>query len=400
MKKTLTLIFGIFFLVSLVSTTSVGTLDMTEGKVVYTPPEVSDAEIVCADCNLNDLGNVNAGTPANQDALIWDVGTSKWIPSQAIAALSKWFVSLTNGYLYNSSDTIYFNDTRLNLTIDSRMGAGANASWNQTRADSLYLSDGNYSILTGLISNASYLSTYNVTYHNKAAYQFTDNNFNGSGNFTTFGEIGIGTITPEHTLDVVSANYEVARFKRDTGGGGGGGVFVFENDAGVKWAFGVGSTGNSFINERDGNEIPFQIEQNTATNTLCLDNHDRVGIGSCNPGYKLDVEGSINIMSGQFYRANDQTFAGYQTTVTGTSEDGFRFGSTNAYPLALFAGGGTGGFPSIWIDEANQNVGVKTHTPTHDLNVVGNVNVTGNLIVGGCIQYNCSDSCITLGTCI
>lgn len=59
MKKTLTLIFGIFFLVSLVSTTSVGTLDMTEGKVVYTPPEVSDAEIVCADCNLNVVGNVN-----------------------------------------------------------------------------------------------------------------------------------------------------------------------------------------------------------------------------------------------------------------------------------------------------------------------------------------------------
>lgn len=32
--------------------------------------------------------------------------------------------------------------------------------------------------------------------------------------------------------------------------------------------------------------------------------------------------------------------------------------------------------------------------------ILGNVNITGNLVVTGCIQYNCSGSCVTLGDCI
>jgi len=48
---------------------------------------------------------------------------------------------------------------------------------------------GNYSTFTGLIGNASYLSTYNATYAVKADYQFTTNNFNGSGDFNTTGNI-------------------------------------------------------------------------------------------------------------------------------------------------------------------------------------------------------------------
>ncbi len=37
---------------------------------------------------------------------------------------------------------------------------------------------------------------------------------------------------------------------------------------------------------------------------------------------------------------------------------------------------------------------------TEDLIVGGNLTIGKNLIVGGCIQYNCSDSCITLGSCL
>lgn len=54
----------------------------------------------------------------------------------------------TNGfYLYNDSSTIYFNETQLNITIDARFGAGANASWNQSLADTLYVT------YTGAVSN-------------------------------------------------------------------------------------------------------------------------------------------------------------------------------------------------------------------------------------------------------
>jgi len=47
-----------------------------------------------------------------------------------------------------------------------------NASWNQSYANTLYISSGNTSIYDGLINNASYLSTYNATY-NTWAYNMT-----------------------------------------------------------------------------------------------------------------------------------------------------------------------------------------------------------------------------------
>lgn len=60
---------------------------------------------------------------------------------------------LTNNWLFNNgSGYLSFNDTKLNSSIDARVGNGEPA-WN-----------GNYSIFTGLINNASYLSTFNLTY--------------------------------------------------------------------------------------------------------------------------------------------------------------------------------------------------------------------------------------------
>ena len=47
----------------------------------------------------------------------------------------------TNGfYLYNDTTIIYFNETQLNITIDSRAsGLGDNESWNQSHAESLFV---------------------------------------------------------------------------------------------------------------------------------------------------------------------------------------------------------------------------------------------------------------------
>ncbi len=101
----------------------------------------------------------------------------------------------------------------INSTIDICIEGGnclstlssGNLSWNETRANSLYISGGNLSIYNGLINNASYLSTYNLTYDAKADYQFLGNNFNGSGNLTIVngGRLGIGTSAPEYELQVI-----------------------------------------------------------------------------------------------------------------------------------------------------------------------------------------------------
>jgi len=66
------------------------------------------------------------------------------------------------------------------------------------------------STYAGLINNDSYLSTFNSTYNSKADYEFGNNNFNGSGNFTTTGSIktkylNSTNITADCTLNVNSA---------------------------------------------------------------------------------------------------------------------------------------------------------------------------------------------------
>ncbi|KKK77325.1 hypothetical protein LCGC14_2854740, partial [marine sediment metagenome] len=53
----------------------------------------------------------------------------------------------------------------------------------------------------------------------------------------------------------------------------------------------------------------------------------------------------------------------------------------------------------VFIDSTG-NVGIGTDSPNQNLHVVGNINVTGNLYVGGCITYNYTGTPVTLGTCV
>ncbi len=70
--------------------------------------------------NLSELQDTNIPTPTDQDILTYDSGTALWI-SQAASTFSKWIINTTNGFFYTTGgDTLFFNDTLLNDTIDSR----------------------------------------------------------------------------------------------------------------------------------------------------------------------------------------------------------------------------------------------------------------------------------------
>lgn len=66
---------------------------------------------------LDDISDVNAPTPSDGESLVWSSSLMKWISDTVI---SRWIVSTFNGYLYNDADTLYFNETKLNNTIDAR----------------------------------------------------------------------------------------------------------------------------------------------------------------------------------------------------------------------------------------------------------------------------------------
>jgi hypothetical protein len=82
--------------------------------------------------NLNVSDNVSASYYFGDGSLLVGVGGGGDINS----------VQGGNIYIYNGSDSgnvvLVFNETRLNLTIDDRVGGGDNSSWNESYANSLY----------------------------------------------------------------------------------------------------------------------------------------------------------------------------------------------------------------------------------------------------------------------
>ena len=102
----------------------------------------------------------------------------------------------------------------------------------------------------------------------------------------------------------------------------------------------------------------------TINNSVFFVNRDngRVGIGMTGPSEKLDVAGAIKASG----------------TIYGNRADRFAF-------YAISGGVYVGGLVDNYFAG---NVGIGTDSPTHKLNVVGDVNFTENLEVGGNITGN------------
>lgn len=65
--------------------------------------------------DLNDLADVNAGSPSDNDALTWDAATSKWIPEAAVGGSTVVWKAASEQAYYATSPSA-FNWTDLDLT--------------------------------------------------------------------------------------------------------------------------------------------------------------------------------------------------------------------------------------------------------------------------------------------
>lgn len=102
------------------------------------------------------------------------------------------------------------------------------------------------------------------------------------------GNVGIGTSTPNFPLKVVASNtnYSVASFV----GKNPAGASVIFSDPTTTASPGIGSVGNSLTLWSNSLE------------RLRIASSGNVGIGSMSPGYKLDVNGDVNIAAGHALR--------------------------------------------------------------------------------------------------
>jgi len=196
----------------------------------------------------------------------------------------------------------------------STIPTGDNSSWNESHARTIFydaesdltgLLDDNYAgiewdynqtLATYNAWNSVWLSTYNSTYAAKANYQFEDNNFNGSGNFT--GDYLFGNLSWNYLYD-----YPIAC------------------PAGSS----ITQLGDSVVCSSFAQENTNVTFQNITANTLTVGTdalvvnavgyEGRVGIGTTSPNQKLQVDGSINI-SGTTYVDTINSSSSGNVTIT------------------------------------------------------------------------------------
>jgi hypothetical protein len=144
------------------------------------------------------------------------------------------------------------------------------------------------------------------------------------------GQVGIGTSGPVFELHIKEGDTPSVRLHQSTAYGW------------PEQIWDVGGNETSFF-VRDGTHaarLPFRIEPETPTSTLCLKSDGKVGIGTWSPGYTMELE--TTGLNAEFVAERTSAAAAY---IAGGTNYGF-FGTKTSHPLRLAVGGS-------WVMEIN-----------------------------------------------
>ena len=201
-----------------------------------------------------------------------------------------------------------------------------------------------------------------------AQYQFTNNNFNGSGNFTTSGRIGIGTETPTYHLSVegdeTAGEFVTVQIKNSKTGGGDDRAqlilqsedrnkIIFNNHLGTEvgnfgWSSGIGQV--------------LWFAQGSGTSQLALTalggtSYGFIGIGTTAPESRLHIARLEDDSKTSAFKISDESGTGMDKILVDFSSQG----TSNDLGVFYF----------------NGDLGINTISPTQVLDVNGSVNISG-----------------------
>jgi len=316
--------------------------------------------------NLSELDDTNIPNPANNEILSWHAASQRWI-AKAVTSAFAWTISTANGYLYNDSTTIYFNNTKLNDTINEITGDG-------------------YVPYTGADKNV-------VLGNNNFSVGGTDLFVDGDK-----GRVGIGTNSPAQKLDIDTGNVMIDNaYFYALGGSTNNGLtregFFGSNGMGLQ---NFGGDISLMTNGQDfhyigawGGSPVFTISAGGDVNvTDDLFVADSVGIGTDSPTSLTTISKTINGFDNQGHLEIKNSFNTINSTYAGI---GFNARNT-LQPKAWFGFDQTGSSARgdfIWlldnsgvdsgVDLTNEvmritndgNVGIGTDSPAVKLDVLG-----------------------------
>ena len=195
---------------------------------------------------------------------------------------------------------------------------------------------------------ASYLAIQDVTAA-KTPFKVMANAPTNSLYINSEGEVGFGTATPARKIHLVYGNTPGIRLDQDTSFGYPAQVWEM---AGNELSF--------FVRDVTGNKLPLRIQTNAPDYTLNVKSDGKVGIGTWDPGYKLEVQTTGEDSAITAVRTDGATV---QIAAKGNKS---QMGTVSNHRFNLVVANS----PKMTLDTTG-NVGIGVSTPTHLLHLSG-----------------------------